>query len=70
MAEAAMIGRLKGVLAVKQPPWLFVDVGGVGYELEAPMSTISNSPLRPGAKSPFTHTRSAGRYRRPVRLPA
>ena len=28
----------------KQPPWLLVDVNGVGYELEAPMSTIYNLP--------------------------
>ncbi|MEO8161651.1 MAG: OB-fold domain-containing protein, partial [Arenimonas sp.] len=26
-----MIGRLKGTLVHKQPPWLLVDVGGVGY---------------------------------------
>ena len=35
-----MIGRLRGTLAHKQPPWLVVDVGGVGYELEEPMSTF------------------------------
>ena len=39
-----MIGRLKGILVAKQPPWLVVDVGGVGYELEAPMSTIYDLP--------------------------
>lgn len=39
-----MIGRLKGTLVAKQPPWLVVDVGGVGYELEAPMSTIYDLP--------------------------
>jgi Holliday junction DNA helicase RuvA len=39
-----MIGRLKGILLAKQPPWIMVDVGGVGYELEAPMSTIYDLP--------------------------
>ena len=39
-----MIGRLKGVLIAKQPPWIVVDVGGVGYELEAPMSTFYDLP--------------------------
>lgn len=39
-----MIGRLKGILVHKQPPWLIVDVNGVGYELEAPMSTIYDLP--------------------------
>jgi len=42
--EAAMIGRLRGTLVSKQPPWLLVEVGGVGYELEAPMSTIYDLP--------------------------
>lgn len=35
-----MIGRLRGIVAYKSPPWLVVDVNGVGYELEAPMSTF------------------------------
>jgi Holliday junction DNA helicase RuvA len=39
-----MIGRLKGALVHKQPPWLMIDVGGVGYELEAPMSTFYDLP--------------------------
>ncbi|KAB2899340.1 MAG: Holliday junction branch migration protein RuvA [Dokdonella sp.] len=39
-----MIGRLKGVLVAKQPPWIVVDVGGVGYEMEAPMSTFYDLP--------------------------
>ena len=39
-----MIGRLRGILALKQPPWLVVDVNGVGYELEAPMSTFYDLP--------------------------
>ncbi|HEY7740689.1 MAG TPA: Holliday junction branch migration protein RuvA [Steroidobacteraceae bacterium] len=39
-----MIGRLRGRLVRKMPPALIVDVGGVGYELEAPMSTFYRLP--------------------------
>jgi Holliday junction DNA helicase RuvA len=39
-----MIGFLRGVLMHKEPPQLVVDVGGVGYEVEAPMSTWTRLP--------------------------
>ena len=39
-----MIGFVRGRLAVKEPPSLVIDVGGVGYEIEAPMSTIFRLP--------------------------
>jgi Holliday junction DNA helicase RuvA len=39
-----MIGFLRGRLARKEPPSLLVDVNGVGYEVEAPMSTIFRLP--------------------------
>lgn len=39
-----MIGRLTGILLEKQPPQLLIDVNGVGYEVEAPMSTFYQLP--------------------------
>ena len=39
-----MIGRLRGMLVAKRPPWVLVEVGGVGYELEVPMSTLYDLP--------------------------
>jgi Holliday junction DNA helicase RuvA len=39
-----VIGRLRGTLIGKQPPSLLVEVGGVGYDVEAPMSTIYDLP--------------------------
>ncbi len=50
-----MIGFLKGRLAVKQPPMLLVDVNGVGYELEAPMSTFYGLPATGEPVALFTH---------------
>jgi Holliday junction DNA helicase RuvA len=50
-----MIGRLKGILVMKQPPWLVVDVHGVGYELEAPMSTFYDLPDIGREVALFTH---------------
>lgn len=39
-----MIGFIRGVLAQKEPPYVLVDVNGVGYELEVPMSTVFRLP--------------------------
>ena len=50
-----MIGRLQGRLLVKQPPHLLLDVSGVGYELEAPMSTIYDLPDIGGEVTLLTH---------------
>lgn len=50
-----MIGRLTGKLLLKTPPHLLVDVGGVGYELEAPMSTFYKLPATGEMVSLHTH---------------
>ena len=39
-----MIGRLTGLVAEKSPPQVLVDVNGVGYELDVPMSSFYNLP--------------------------
>ena len=39
-----MIGRLTGVLAEKAPPQVLIDVNGVGYEVDVPMSSFFNLP--------------------------
>jgi len=50
-----MIGRLRGTLIHKAPPWLMIEVGGVGYELEAPMSTVYELPELGREVTLFTH---------------
>ena len=39
-----MIGLIRGIILEKQPPQLLVAVGGVGYEIDAPMSTFYHLP--------------------------
>lgn len=50
-----MIGRLRGTLAEKQPPHVLVDVNGVGYELEVPMSTLYRLPALEQPLTLHTH---------------
>ena len=50
-----MIGRITGKILSKQPPMLLVDVMGVGYELEAPMSTFYRLPAAGESVSLLTH---------------
>jgi len=39
-----MIGQLRGIILEKQPPLLLLEVGGIGYEIDAPMSTFYRLP--------------------------
>jgi Holliday junction DNA helicase RuvA len=50
-----MIGRLRGTLVEKNPPQILVDVAGVAYEVDVPMSTFYNLPAAGGAVTLFTH---------------
>ena len=50
-----MIGHLRGRLVRKAPPALILEVGGVGYELEAPMSTFYRLPELGGEVELHTH---------------
>lgn len=50
-----MIARLCGTLIVKRPPHLLIDVGGVGYELQAPMCTFYALPEAGAEVTVLTH---------------
>ena len=50
-----MIGRITGRLVEKQPPEILLDVGGIGYEIQVPMTTLFELP-EPGAElTLYTH---------------
>ncbi|NCF17860.1 MAG: Holliday junction branch migration protein RuvA [Haliea sp.] len=50
-----MIGRIRGKLVEKQPPDILVEVGGVGYELQVPMTTLFQLPELGAEVSLVTH---------------
>ena len=50
-----MIGRLAGVLVEKAPPQVLLDVHGIAYEVDVPMSTFYNLPATGQAVTLFTH---------------
>jgi Holliday junction DNA helicase RuvA len=50
-----MIGRLTGLLAEKNPPQVVLDVQGVGYEVDVPMSTFYNLPGNGDKVTLLTH---------------
>ncbi|MDP3686193.1 MAG: OB-fold domain-containing protein, partial [Sulfurimicrobium sp.] len=49
-----MIGRLSGKLLEKHPPQILLDVQGVGYEVDVPMSTFYNLPALSESVTLFT----------------
>src|SRR3546814_1114248 len=50
-----MIGRITGTLIEKTPPIVCVDVGGVGYEIDVPMSTLYDLPDNGATITLYTH---------------
>jgi len=50
-----MIGRLSGILLEKNPPQLLLDVQGVAYEVDVPMSTFYNLPILGERVTLWTH---------------
>jgi Holliday junction DNA helicase RuvA len=50
-----MIGRITGTLVAKHPPQIVVDVRGVGYELDVPMSTLYQLPATGSEVTLLTH---------------
>ena len=65
-----MIGRITGILIEKNPPSITVDVHGLGYEVDVPMSTFYNLPATGEKVSLHTHliVREDGHFLQRARL--
>lgn len=50
-----MIGRISGTLLEKSPPVVCIDVGGVGYEIDVPMTTLYDLPDTGARVTLYTH---------------
>jgi Holliday junction DNA helicase RuvA len=50
-----MITSLQGKVLQRRPPWLWLDVGGVGYEIEMPLSSFYQLPAEGSSLQVFTH---------------
>lgn len=50
-----MIGRITGIVLEKTPPQVCIDVGGVGYEIDVPVSTLYDLPDAGGKVTLYTH---------------
>ena len=50
-----MIGKLTGIVSDKNPPQVIIDCGGVGYEVQVPMSTFYNLPADGNKVTLLTH---------------
>lgn len=50
-----MIGQLRGPIVSKRPPQIVIDVGGVGYDVSVPMSTLAALPEGDGEATLLTH---------------
>lgn len=50
-----MIGSLRGRVVSRRPPWLLLEVGGIGYEVEAPLSTFAALPPGDAEVGLYTH---------------
>ena len=50
-----MIGRINGKLVEKHPPQIIVNVNGVGYEIDVPMSTFYQLPANGAEVALYTH---------------